>query len=123
MFLKKFNKKRYFQEMIEDMKKAIAELELKRFTLVNSHEQYRQQLDKATLALENMKAGKASEADLKSAQEVIDKSKGMMDALQREIAGAPVSDDFPEGIEGVDNQLKRWSDRMHIAQEFIRMNC
>lgn len=124
MFTKKFNKKKHFEQMICDIDKAIAELELKKFTLVNSRERYRQAYDQARLALETMEqSDKATKEERESAQKQVDKNKTIMDALDREILGAPSNEELPDGIQGVDNQLRSWVERREVAKEFIRLNC
>jgi molecular chaperone GrpE (heat shock protein) len=127
MFKPKFNKKRHFQEMLVDIDKAIAELELKKFTLLNSREVYRGRYDTARTALEALKSKdyideENKKKDIEMAEQTVEQSKKVMDALDREINGAPPTEES-EGVQGIDNQLQSWVERREVAKEFIRLNC
>jgi len=126
-----FNKKKaHFKQMLKDINVAIWELELKKFTLLNSRENYRQQYDKASEVYNSLKDKEdAKDVQVEAAQKEVKRTEKILFSLDRELVGGEVqepSEDFPEGLprnEGIDNQLQQWVDRREIAKHFIKHNC
>lgn len=118
--------------MIEDCNAVVAEMELKKFTLINSRERYRKAYDNAINALTliegNLKENPKNERfleDKKSAERSRDHSKKVIDALERELNGglADPKDPNDVDVQGVDPKLQEYADRISILKEFIRLNC
>lgn len=127
LFGPKFNKKRYFQEMLVDSQKVIADLEFKKFTAMSERESARRQYDQMQDALARMKAKEPKdeklEGEIATAEKNLKDLESYMKNIDETITGGAPSEALPNGAEGIDNKLTSWVRRREFIKSFITYNC
>ena len=132
MNLLNFNwKKRHFNKKIRAVEAMIIDLEFKKFKAREIREEIRQayDTDKARLsALDTqieITKDKAVLANLKDTKEVLDKKIGdyekQINGLDLEIIGSKKTSDYPDGIQGINDQIEALRELVKMIKNYINI--
>lgn len=127
-----FNKKKdYFKKKLTGVRNLIWDMEFKRYQLLRKREDYREQYDNAMSKQSALKAqidsitasGAVADGKLTDQLVLLDKEienhKEWMDGLDAEVNGLPRSNEHPEGVQGINQQIEALIDLRSKTKDFI----
>lgn len=123
-------KKKYLKLKIRGVEKAILDDEFKRFKLLETREDIRQNYDglksrvdilKAKIESEKANNEKtASQDDLVRLEADIKKREDQMSFIDLEVYGSGKTQDHPEGYEGVEQQLEALRELKSMLEQYLK---
>ena len=118
-------KKRYFKGKLKGVKRLIWDLEFKRAKTQMIREEIRQEYDndKSKLAILEERIKKQKDKKLDDEKVLLERDiknfEKQMDGLDIEIKGSRKTVDFPDGIQGVNQQIDALRELQEMLKEYI----
>lgn len=126
---------KYFHKKLKGVKCMILDLEFKRFKTQEIREEIRQLYDKRkaeVLSLEERielerKAKKMPEGDIKRLEDDvvigkrdIERYEAQMKSLDLEVSGSNATAEYPEGVQGIEDQLEALHDLEQMLRDYMK---
>uniref|UniRef100_A0A6H1ZTC4 Uncharacterized protein n=1 Tax=viral metagenome TaxID=1070528 RepID=A0A6H1ZTC4_9ZZZZ len=114
--------KNYFKQKIEGVQKAIWDFQFKRYKTQTIREEIRQGYDnlKSKLSVFSAKTNTETSPEKQALEKEIEKSIQQMKVLDIEINGSGSSQEYPEGIQGVNQQLDALRELQEMLKDYIK---
>jgi len=132
----KWSQKRHFKQKIRGIQKAIWSLEFDRFKTAEIREEVRKQYDNVQAKLSILKAQLESDSDkpsmekkqreetemaVKRLEEDSKRHQAQMDELDTRIHGAEPTEENPEGVKGINQDLESFRELQTMLSDYIKI--
>lgn len=127
--------KQYFKEKAESVQKMIWDMEFKRFKTLEIREEVREEYDNSKSKLNVLEAEIAKQATTPTMEEGevkrlddqkvllerdIQRYEAQMKSLDLEVAGSPQTNDYPDGVQGIEQQLESLRELEIMVKDYIK---